>query len=275
MQSDELAIGTPAQLEVDSADASLGTSSPLSENAFRDLIGRERKRSERSRRPFLLMLVQVGEPLSAQERRRKLHDVWMALCRSFRDTDTSGWHKSGDVLGVLFTEINAAEKETLLHAISNRVKQSLPNNLRREQHKYLKLSFHIYPEDWRQEMDIGPSDPALYPDLAGQAQSKKLGLRVKRWIDVLGSVLGLLTLFPLLLFIAAAVRLSSPGPILFKQRRVGLNALPFEMLKFRSMHVENHCDIHREYVTQFVAGKAKKQPTNGDEGAYKLLRIPE
>jgi lipopolysaccharide/colanic/teichoic acid biosynthesis glycosyltransferase len=273
VQSDELATGTPEQL-ARVADVSSDSSSPLNENAFRELIGRERKRSERSRRPFLLMLVQIGEPLSAQNRRRRLHILWMALYRSLRDTDTGGWHKSGDVLGVLFTEINTAEKATLLHAISSRVKQALPNNIRGEQYKNLKLSFHVYPEDWREEVDFGPSDPALYPDLTRQAQSKKFRLLVKRWIDVLGSLLGLVALFPLLLFIATAVRLSSPGPILFRQRRVGQLGRPFEMLKFRSMHVENDCSIHREYVTQFVAGKAEKQPTNGDEGAYKLTSDP-
>lgn len=51
-----------------------------------------------------------------------------------------------------------------------------------------------------------------------------------------GAVLGLLLLLPLLLVVAAAVRRDSPGPVLFRQTRVGLHGEPFTMLKFRTMH---------------------------------------
>jgi exopolysaccharide biosynthesis polyprenyl glycosylphosphotransferase len=58
---------------------------------------------------------------------------------------------------------------------------------------------------------------------------------VKRGFDLLGSAAGLLLLSPLLAAIALAVRVDSKGPIVFRQRRAGLNGEPFEMLKFRSM----------------------------------------
>ena len=61
---------------------------------------------------------------------------------------------------------------------------------------------------------------------------------VKHAFDRLAALIGLVTLSPLLLAIAAGVRLSSPGPILFRQRRIGRDGLEFEMLKFRSMRVE-------------------------------------
>ena len=57
-------------------------------------------------------------------------------------------------------------------------------------------------------------------------------------------------LFPLLLFIAAAIKLSSPGPVLFRQTRVGYNRKEFRMLKFRSMKVNDagrhlsHAKLH-------------------------------
>ncbi len=59
----------------------------------------------------------------------------------------------------------------------------------------------------------------------------------KRAMDVLGSAILLIVLSPVLLVVAIAVRLSSPGPILFRQKRVGLNKKEFMMLKFRSMRV--------------------------------------
>ena len=59
---------------------------------------------------------------------------------------------------------------------------------------------------------------------------------VKRCFDVVAASLLLVVTSPLLLVLAVAVRLSGPGPILFRQKRVGLDGTPFEILKFRSMH---------------------------------------
>ena len=58
---------------------------------------------------------------------------------------------------------------------------------------------------------------------------------IKRTFDVVVSLLALIVLSPLMLFIAVSIKLSSPGPVLFKQERVGLNKKSFMMLKFRSM----------------------------------------
>ncbi|WP_420716221.1 sugar transferase [Pseudarthrobacter sp. LT1] len=60
----------------------------------------------------------------------------------------------------------------------------------------------------------------------------------KRLFDVLASSLLIIMLSPLLVLIAVIVRLGSPGPIFFKQERVGLGGLPFRMIKFRSMVVD-------------------------------------
>jgi lipopolysaccharide/colanic/teichoic acid biosynthesis glycosyltransferase len=65
---------------------------------------------------------------------------------------------------------------------------------------------------------------------------------VKRAIDVFASILLLPVLLPLLLVIALVVRVSSPGPILFRQRRMGYRGLPFDMLKFRTMTVRSETD---------------------------------
>jgi len=59
--------------------------------------------------------------------------------------------------------------------------------------------------------------------------------RVKRWMDYLGAGLGVLVLAPVLLALAAAIRLDSPGPIFFRQERVGLHGKTFRVWKFRTM----------------------------------------
>jgi exopolysaccharide biosynthesis polyprenyl glycosylphosphotransferase len=65
-----------------------------------------------------------------------------------------------------------------------------------------------------------------------------LALLVKRVFDLVFSVATLLFLSPLLLVISVAVKLESPGPVLFRQRRVGLNGREFVLLKFRSMRAD-------------------------------------
>ena len=62
---------------------------------------------------------------------------------------------------------------------------------------------------------------------------------LKRAMDIIGSLLLIICTSPLMLFAAVGVKLSSPGPILFRQERVGLNKKPFYMYKFRSMRVND------------------------------------
>ena len=68
--------------------------------------------------------------------------------------------------------------------------------------------------------------------------ARALGLLMKRSVDVVGAGFLLLVLSPIMGVIALAVRLDSPGPILFRQRRVGVGGQPFRCFKYRSMRVE-------------------------------------
>jgi lipopolysaccharide/colanic/teichoic acid biosynthesis glycosyltransferase len=101
-------------------------------------------------------------------------------------------------------------------------------------------------------------------DLAPSAPARSAA---KRAVDVVGAALLMVVLAPLALLIAAAIRLDSRGPVLFRQRRVGLLRRPFTVLKFRSM--AHGCDDspHREYVSGLVTGATEE--SNG--GVYKLV----
>ncbi len=76
--------------------------------------------------------------------------------------------------------------------------------------------------------------------LIGLRESPHFGLNivVKRVMDVALSAFGLVVISPLLALIAVLVKLSSPGPIFYRQERCGLNGRPFHMLKFRSLRVD-------------------------------------
>jgi lipopolysaccharide/colanic/teichoic acid biosynthesis glycosyltransferase len=91
----------------------------------------------------------------------------------------------------------------------------------------------------------------------------------KRGLDVVGAGVGLLLLLPLLLLVALLVRLSSPGPILFRQTRVGQDGRTFEMLKFRTMFAGTDSAIHQAYYRRLINGDA---PTIG--GVFKLADDP-
>lgn len=63
-------------------------------------------------------------------------------------------------------------------------------------------------------------------------------LVIKRIMDIIGGVVGCLITGILFIFVAPAIYIKSPGPILFKQRRIGLNGREFDMYKFRSMYLD-------------------------------------
>ncbi len=70
-----------------------------------------------------------------------------------------------------------------------------------------------------------------------RVKPSKLYLYLKRIMDVVGSLIGIIILAPLYLLVAILIKLDSKGPIIFSQERVGLNGEKFKMYKFRSMVV--------------------------------------
>jgi len=73
------------------------------------------------------------------------------------------------------------------------------------------------------------------PPIAAHVHPAHSSLTVKRGFDVVGSTLGVIVLAPVLMLIALAIRIDSPGPVLFRQRRAGRDGRAFKMIKFRSM----------------------------------------
>jgi lipopolysaccharide/colanic/teichoic acid biosynthesis glycosyltransferase len=90
---------------------------------------------------------------------------------------------------------------------------------------------------------------------------------MKRGLDLVLASLALLVLSPLLAALWLAVRLSSPGPAVFRQERLGRGERPFTMLKFRSMTTGASDAIHRDYVSRMLTGDGPVETTNG---LYKL-----
>jgi exopolysaccharide biosynthesis polyprenyl glycosylphosphotransferase len=91
---------------------------------------------------------------------------------------------------------------------------------------------------------------------------------LKRALDYVVALVMLLIFAPLMLVIAIAIRLDSPGPVLFRQKRLGQGMRPFTVLKFRTMRVETDQDEHRRYIESTVTHQASPN----ENGLYKLDR---
>lgn len=109
---------------------------------------------------------------------------------------------------------------------------------------------------------------------AHRAAAEPVAVRdsVLRLLDVVLAATAVVLLAPLMLAIALSVHLTSPGPAIFRQVRVGHKQRTFAMYKFRTMH--HRCDdsLHREFVTRMFEGDDPRM-TPGD-GLYKLQADP-
>lgn len=243
----------------------------LIEETFQRMIAIERKRTERSRKPFLLMLLDAGTQQTPENYGKALKGIVPALLSSTRETDVIGWYKDRATVGVIFTGLLADDKSSILTTILTRVSTTLRDKLTFEQFNQVSISFHFFPDDWDHHLSGRPSNPALYPDLSSRDHGRRSLLGIKRLMDIVGSLLILIMCTPLFLAIALAIKLTSKGPALFRQQRVGQYGRCFTFLKFRSMHLNNDPSVHKEYVTKLIAGDAERKPSNGrGEGVYKL-----
>jgi len=90
----------------------------------------------------------------------------------------------------------------------------------------------------------------------------------KRTMDIIGAILGLILFTPLILFISLLIKIVSPGPILFKQERVGLGGKLFQFLKFRTMKVGADTTKHQQYFADLI--KCSSSKDNSEKCMVKL-----
>jgi lipopolysaccharide/colanic/teichoic acid biosynthesis glycosyltransferase len=234
----------------------------LDEPIFRTVLIRERKRSDRSNRPLLLLLARVdAKRASTPDAARAMAAAVMTVKDG---SDIAGWFEDGKTIGLLAPEI-AAPVGSITRTLEWRLRGELERRLGSEAAASAEITIHAssHPKQ-RAKEDLQPVNPLLADDQPAPAYD-----RIKRWLDVSVSLALLALLSPLLLLIAALVKLKSPGPVLFEQTRVGQGMRPFKMLKFRTMHVNNDHAVHHEFVTAFIkAGPQAK--IDGQNGMFKL-----
>jgi len=245
----------------------------FSEWLFKEAVVRERRRTDRSGLAMILLTVRV-EKESRTSVDSLFGTVVVALSAVMSEIDILGWVEPHAEMGIIVPEIDIVNMGTACETIETRVRKELSLRLDEAITSRMSIRLRIYPEPQPlTEEEIPAIDPLLFPDLQS-TQSKKTGFEtVKRGMDIICSFGLLLVLSPLLLVIAALVKLSSPGPVIFRQVRIGQMMKPFMICKFRTMHANADHGIHHNYVKWFITS-SDKGTEQGKNKFFKLTSDP-
>ncbi|MGV8084608.1 MAG: sugar transferase, partial [Coriobacteriia bacterium] len=117
----------------------------------------------------------------------------------------------------------------------------------------------------RTQMATWQASPLVTTDrVTWKDVSRTLYKITKRSMDVVLSAMLLILLSPLMLITALFIKLDSPGPVLFRQVRGGLNGKPFRIFKFRSMHMDASPELHKKYVARLIKENLTPEQVNGN-----------
>ncbi|MFP4015324.1 MAG: sugar transferase [Chitinispirillaceae bacterium] len=245
----------------------------ISQEAFRTLLSVERCRSERSGNPIMVMIVDITELLTHKEKKRskkenakiKIEQAVDSICKGTRVIDIKGWYAEGESIGIIFTEISKDSR----FIIMEKVRKSFVSTLAPESISKVGISTYWYPSDLQNE------DPRyneiFYPDISRTPVARKSALAMKRAIDILGSVVGLILFAPVFMLIPAIIKLTSSGPVFFRQERVGKGGKVFRIYKFRTMTTGTSESCHQEYMKQFIKGCAEQVSDETGQKVFKLV----
>jgi len=238
----------------------------VGEDLFRGIVVRERKRADRSNQPFVVVMLEMPD-----EGRTNWRHALEALAVIKRGTDVLGWLERDRVLGLILPRTDVSNREAC-RALEECVRAELAKRIDAPTLARVSIGVHAH----RTQPSPTESGAAPVDQLLGTLRPRTIRLRAaaaaKRGLDIAGSVALLIVLSPLLLILAALVKLTSPGPVFFRQVRVGEGAKRFTMLKFRTMHVNADDRIHREYVSSLIA--ARKAGGEAAEGVFKITNDP-
>ena len=271
----------------------------LEKSEFADLIYYERERSERTNRPFSLIHVDFTK-IDTNTNAQAFEKIKKTIEPFLRTIDRIGWIKNNTICILLpETKIDGAkyvavkikneliarlgEKSSLLNFVVStypKIPDFKQNNIYSNETKSCASSLpaEIYEMEYSSETlttDIIPLDSSCILDLGTIALRKDWQFIMKRLIDIAGALFGLIIFSPLMLIIAAAVKLTSKGPLLFRQERTGYQGKKFPFLKFRSMHINNDENLHREYVKKHIQGNHNEiNMGSEDQPCYKMKNDP-
>jgi lipopolysaccharide/colanic/teichoic acid biosynthesis glycosyltransferase len=234
----------------------------LERRQFLQQLQFERRRTDRTRTPFSIVHLRIdGQRASALIEMRRLASL---LLQKKRETDALGRLGDGH-LSLLLIDTNREGAEAVACSISREL-GDLPQPI---------ITTVTYPDHVLESLlcDAPNATQVHSYLLGGRADLGPVAGFVKRSIDLVGALSLLLIASPIMLLTAIAVRMTSPGPVIFSQLRLGKHGVPFRFYKFRSMRVDADDQIHREYVASLIEGKLDK--VNQGDAARPLYKIKD
>jgi lipopolysaccharide/colanic/teichoic acid biosynthesis glycosyltransferase len=234
---------------------------PLTQELFLQMLRLEQRRTERSGRAFLLVLVS-GEDLPAGQNDEYRSEIATAVSSCIRETDILGWYKQSSTLGLIMTEVGDSPS-AVIESIVRKISIVLQKSLTAETYCGLTVIVRVFPHEGADKVfRVDPSKIRL---------GAWIDNSLKRTVDIIGSLIALIILSPLFLVIAIIVKCSSEGPVFFCKKRLGKDGREFSFYKFRTMWVNNDPHIHHEFVSKLITGSTKADQ-NG--GFYKIKNDP-
>lgn len=213
---------------------------PVSKQAFLGCLQLEKRRAERTGTPLSIALFRP-EPGSgdADFSRRRFVEM---VGESKRVTDILATLADGSV-AVLLLDTGCEGSAAFVGRIRSRA---------------AALSFSsktgTYPdeifENIRANGEVPPEAESVWRE--EEQDSRAVAKSFKRTLDIVAASLGLLLLSPVMLGVAIAIAAMSPGPVIFRQVRLGRRGVPFVLYKFRSMVCDADDAIHRQHVTDLI-----------------------
>lgn len=235
----------------------------IREALFRDALERERDRADRFEEPLVVAWVsRDGYRTSADEWDRVIDGTARAACPG----DLIGWFETGTVLGVLRPAASTTPDRAAGRAPVEVMRRDIQQRL-----AATGIACSVKTEVYDPKQDDTPA--WLLAELTrGRTAVDDVRAATKRAIDVAGSLVMLVLLAPLMAVVALLVKCTSPGPVFFRQERVGGRGRSFRMNKFRTIHADADTTLHEQYVEGFIEAGARKP--GGDGTICKLVDDP-
>ena len=232
----------------------------LTADLFKGALVRERERADRFDEAFALVLILCTRP---PELDSQIDAFAKAVSFAARETDIVGWFERPAVLG-LIRPFAADERIEHGSTVAARVHADLSRCVGPDELARCDIRADVYS---RTPETVGVLLQQAFRKCADSGNRTREA--IKRALDIAGSAALLILLLPVFVVIAALIKLTSGGPVLYRQERVGRGGKSFTMLKFRTMFTNADEGVHREYVTQFIAAR---QAGEGDENrVFKII----
>jgi lipopolysaccharide/colanic/teichoic acid biosynthesis glycosyltransferase len=226
-------------------------------------LHRETRRAERSKTPLSLLLYSVDA--SAADEPLHFERLLAVLQCSKRETDMLG-HVGSDTLAVLCPDTDGEGTKAFMLKLQPLI-SGLP----------ITATAATYPDHLFQSLEKGTSTHAAFePFIVAPTVSEPVGNYTgKRLFDIVSALFVLCLIALPMLVVALLVKLTSRGPVIFKQTRLGKSGIPFTFYKFRSMVANVDDRIHREYMASLIrSGHGNDPTTDSREVVYKMKADP-